>query len=74
MHYGKPVFISTKTCLPEIGGDVAYYFHSFESETMRKILAEGMQHYQLTQPQQLIKERAAFFSWPKAAQQYMVYL
>jgi len=71
MHYGKPVFISTKTCLPEIGGDVAYYLHSFEFEAMRKIFTEGMQHYQLTQPQQLIKERAAFFSWHKAALQYM---
>jgi glycosyltransferase involved in cell wall biosynthesis len=71
MHYGKPVFISTKTCLPEIGGNAAYYFHSFESQPMRKAFAGGMQHYQRTQPQQLIKERAAFFSWKKAAQQYI---
>jgi len=71
MHYGKPVFISTETCLPEIGGDAAYYFHSFEPSEMKKVFTEGMQHYRHTQPQQQIKERAAFFSWHKAAQEYI---
>ena len=26
MHFGKPVFLARRTCLPEIGGDAAFYF------------------------------------------------
>lgn len=72
MHFGKPVFLSTQTCLPEIGGDVAYYFNSFEAEAMQKAFAEGMNNYQqdatiVTR----IKQRAALFNWNNAAAQYM---
>jgi glycosyltransferase involved in cell wall biosynthesis len=71
MWFGKPVFLSTETCLPEIGGDKAYYFEAFDAEAMQQTFAAGMQHYRHTQPQQQIKERAALFSWAKAAQEYM---
>ena len=30
MTFGKPVFLSDKTSLPEIGGEFAYYFRNFE--------------------------------------------
>ena len=36
MHFGKPVFLSRLTCLPEIGGDAAYYFDVFDSQQMRR--------------------------------------
>lgn len=71
MWFGKPVFLSTETCLPEIGGDVAYYFKSFDADAMRQAFAEGMQHYLQTMPMQKIKEHAAQFSWSKAAHEYM---
>lgn len=71
MWFGKPVFLSTETCLPEIGGTVAYYFKTFDAESMRHTFNECMQQYRLTNPQQKIKERAAKFSWSKAAQEYM---
>jgi glycosyltransferase involved in cell wall biosynthesis len=70
MWFGKPVFLSTETSLPEIGGDVAYYFKSFDAEAMRHTFQQGMKHYQETQPQQKIRDRAALFSWEKAAQEY----
>ncbi|RYD85381.1 MAG: glycosyltransferase family 1 protein, partial [Sphingobacteriales bacterium] len=31
MHFGKPVFLSTHTSLPEVGGNAAYYFNSFDA-------------------------------------------
>jgi glycosyltransferase involved in cell wall biosynthesis len=71
MGFGKPVFLSKSTCLPEIGGEVAYYFDSFEPSSMQKIFAEGMQHYRDTQPQEKIRKRAGFFSWEKAAKEYV---
>lgn len=71
MWFGKPVFLSTETCLPEIGGDAAYYFNSFDPEAMKKTLEEGLQHYRQNGPQQKIRNRAAGFSWDKAACEYM---
>lgn len=71
MRFGKPVFLSTETSLPEIGGDAAYYFKSFDAEVMRQTFQSGMQHYEETHPQQKIKDRAALFSWTKAAQEYI---
>lgn len=71
MWFGKPVFLSSETCLPEIGGDVAYYFKSFEPEAIQQTFAAGLAHYYKTSPQQKIRERAALFSWDKAAREYI---
>ncbi len=70
MHFGKPVFTSVETCLPEIGGDAAYYFNSFDAEAMQCKLAAGLHHYKETNPVDKIKQRASFFSWHKAAKQF----
>jgi len=71
MHFGKPVFLSTHTCLPEIGGDVAYYFDSFEPESMQQTFEKGMVNYQQHTPIEKIKQRAALFSWDLAAAEYL---
>lgn len=70
MWFGKPVFLSTATCLPEIGGSAAYYFELFDAEHMKSVFEKGMQHYHSTQPQERIKARAMLFSWNKAAKEY----
>ncbi|MBP6686462.1 MAG: glycosyltransferase family 4 protein [Lacibacter sp.] len=71
MHFGKPVLLSTHTCLPEIGGDAAYYFNSFDSEEMQQTLRKALDHFH-AHPEMIdkAKNRAAFFSWGKAAKQY----
>jgi glycosyltransferase involved in cell wall biosynthesis len=71
MHYGKPVFLSKETCLPEVGGDAAYYFSAFDADTMQRQFGEGMQHYTQQQPQEKIRQRALFFNWKKAAEDYI---
>jgi glycosyltransferase involved in cell wall biosynthesis len=45
MYFGKPVFLSNLTSLPEIGGKVAYYFTSFETEEMVSVYKKGMSEY-----------------------------
>lgn len=70
MRFGKPVFLSMFSCLPEIGGDAAYYFESFDDASMKRTFEEGMHHYTTTKPFEKIKERAAFFSWQEAALQH----
>ena len=71
MHFEKPVFLSKHTSLPEIGGDAAYYFDDFEPITMQKNFKEGMEHFKNIQNTSAIKERANYFTWEKAAQQYL---
>ncbi|MES2891384.1 MAG: glycosyltransferase family 1 protein [Bacteroidota bacterium] len=71
MHFGKPVFLSTETCLPEIGGDAAWYFHSFDPAAMQRVFADGMADFSQGNFQQKIRERAASFSWERAAAQYL---
>lgn len=74
MHYGKPVFLSDYTSLPEIGGDAAYYFnHDFDREQMQRDFETGLNdfsHHRAEREQALIR-RAAEFSWDKAATEYI---
>jgi glycosyltransferase involved in cell wall biosynthesis len=70
MYYGKPVFLSTYTSLPEVGGPHAYYFESFEPEAMRATLTKGLQHFAASNPVDAIRDWALQFSWEKAAGEY----
>jgi glycosyltransferase involved in cell wall biosynthesis len=71
MFFGKPVFASTCTSIPEICGDAAYYFKSFEPTDMIGTFKEGMHHYETVKPMQQLKDRAAFFNWDKTARSYI---
>ena len=71
MYHGKPVFISDKTSLPEVGGEAAYYFRNFEPDYMRQVFEEGMKHYALTDPSEKIKQQAAKFNWDTCAAEYI---
>lgn len=72
MSCGKPVFLSDRTSLPEIGGEEAYYFADFEAETLTKTFEQGMENYSRNpeKPKRL-KARANQFSWEKAAKEYL---
>ena len=73
MTFGKPIFLSDKTSLPEIGGDIANYWASFDPEYMKDILLNGLTHFYSDRKknEDLIKERGAFFDWKVAASQYL---
>ena len=71
MYYGKPVFLSRHTCLPEIGQDKAYYFnYEFDPELMRKEFQEGMEHFSSSGDPSALKQHALSFSWENAAKAY----
>ena len=73
MHFGKPVFLSRLTSLPEIGGEAAFYFHSFEPAEMRQAFSEGMKHYISSEElRTFIKKRAGKFSWNETANKYLL--
>lgn len=70
MYFGKPVFISTATSLPEIGGDLAYQFNNFDPQNMQSIFESGMLAFDENRAA-AIRARAAQFNWDDAAAAYL---
>ena len=72
MSLGKPVFAYFGSSLPEIGGDVACYWHDFDPQTMSDVFVKGMHDFSVN-PNKInqLKGRAALFTWSKTAQEYV---
>jgi len=70
MHFGKPVFLSDKTSLPEVGGELAYYFRDFAPEAMQDVFAKGLQDFASNDRTGAIKKHALQFSWDANAKAY----
>lgn len=72
MYFGKPVFLSKLTSLPEIGGDLAFYFDDFSAEHMQHVYASGMQTYgsKTGEYASQLKERALKFGYLEMAGAY----
>src|SRR5690606_36577767 len=71
MYFGKPVFISDRTSLPEIGGDAAYYFCDFDAAYMQGVLEEGLTCHDRLQRADAVREHAEQFDWNKVAAAYL---
>ena len=71
MSYGKPVFCSNLTSLPEVAGEEAYFFESFDAKHMSKVFNQGMYAYQTDKTKQdRIIAWSQQFTWEKTAQAY----
>jgi glycosyltransferase involved in cell wall biosynthesis len=71
MHFGKPVFLARRTCLPEIGGDAASYFDSFEPEPMKTVVQQGLARHAEPGRAAAVMAHAAQFNWDDAAAAYL---
>lgn len=72
MSYGKPVFCSNMTSLPEIGGPHAYYFSNFDALHMADVVNKGLEDYHRDSQKEIeIKKWASRFSWEGAAKEYL---
>jgi len=71
MHFGKPVFLSTHTSLPEIGGKEAFYFQNFEPAHMQQVLLEGLKEFHEKNRAVQTMEYAKQFDWQNTAKQYL---
>jgi glycosyltransferase involved in cell wall biosynthesis len=71
MSAGKPAFLSRLTSLPEIGGDAAYYFDSFEPDSMAATVKRGLDDFD-AHPQRAdeLRAYASRYSWMRAATEY----
>lgn len=70
MHHGKPVFLSTLTSLPEVGGDMAFYWPDLEPEAMARVLVDS-----LARPKDpaAVMARARSFSWDNTVDRLIEY-
>ncbi|RMA58562.1 glycosyltransferase family 4 protein [Ulvibacter antarcticus] len=73
MRFGKPVFISNNTSLPEIGGEHSFYWDHYEPQYMADTLKLGMARFRNAQDfyEKWYVDRAKSFSWEKTAKEYL---
>ena len=71
MHFGKPVFLSTLTSLPEVGGELAYYWPELDPKAMAESFEKNIAHWQKSGSADDVKAWAAKFSWDACADAYM---
>lgn len=71
MRYGKPVFCSSLTSLPEIAGKEAFYFRSFDSDIMLEVFEKGMIEMK-ENPEKPLKiiNWSKKYTWEKTANNY----
>lgn len=72
MYFGKPVFLSNLTCLPEVGGAHAFYFDNFDALNMAEVVKQGLYKYK-TQPdlREQITDWALQFDYKITARKYL---
>jgi len=72
---GKPVFLSKETALPEFGGDLAFYFESFQAEEMANYIQEKLSLFSknAVELRGKLKDQAAKFSWENCLNAYLNY-
>lgn len=72
MYFGKPVFLSTLTSLPEVGGDLAFYFENFDPQNMAEVIVKGLEQYK-AQPEmkQRLTDWTLQFDYRVMAQKYL---
>lgn len=71
MHFGKPVFLSRRTSLPEVGGDVAHYFDGFDGAAMRSVVMAGLLADAAPGRTEAITAHARGFTWQRCADAHL---
>lgn len=73
MYEGKPVFLSKYSSLPEIGGEMAFYFENFDAEQMSSFIRSKMVHVEENKMsfEAESKSYASKFSWENCINEYI---
>lgn len=73
MYFGKPVFLSSLTSLPEIGGDCAYYYDDLSPESMASVTRKGMSEFESDKKNNASKivSRAKIYNWTSCSEKYI---
>lgn len=70
MYFGKPVFLSRLTSLPEVGGEVATYFDDFTPASMQQTIVSGLTRMQTRSHADRIRSWAQQFTWQRCLGNY----
>ncbi len=71
MQAGKPAFVSRATSLPEVAGELGWYWDEFGPEAMAKVVRQGLAAADSdSRLERRFKEHAARYSWRRAAESY----
>lgn len=75
MCFGKPVVISNLTSLPEVGGNIAYYFDDLKPEAMAAKTSIIIMDFYSNEQQntEATIRHARSFSWERAVDEYIQY-
>ena len=60
-----------RTSLPEIGGDAAFYFSSFNEEHIQQVFHDGMIIFEKEKIADRVRKRGMEFDWEEKAKQYL---
>jgi len=71
MCFGKAVFLSRLTSLPEIGGDAAYYFDEFDGAAMRRTVETQLARHHAEGRAALALAQARRYGWSRCADAYV---
>jgi len=72
MRCGKPVFASTYSSIPEISGDKAYYWDSFDPEYMASMYLRNIRNFKETPGMSdILKQHSMRYTWDYAAREYV---
>ncbi|WP_046744194.1 glycosyltransferase family 4 protein [Kordia zhangzhouensis] len=72
MRFGKPIFLSHNTSLPEIGGKHAFFWEHYDSKYMAEVFEQGMHIFETNKDmyERAYIERAQSFDWNATAKEY----
>lgn len=72
MQAGRPVFLAQRTSLPEIAGDLGFYWKSFDPDHMLEVVRQGIEVTALDPGRSVrLQTHAQRFSWERAARDYL---
>jgi glycosyltransferase involved in cell wall biosynthesis len=72
MRFGKPVFASTYSSIPEVSEDKAYYWENFEPDQMADLFLQKLKEYE-NDPDRpgVLKKHSMKYTWENAAIEYL---
>ncbi|MEG1999652.1 MAG: glycosyltransferase family 1 protein, partial [Bacteroidales bacterium] len=65
MKFGKPVFLSDLTSLPEVGGECAYYWSQLKPDIMADVFYVGMKDWERNGSSGAVEEWSRRFTWER---------
>jgi len=70
LYFGKPVLLTNRTCLPEVGGSAAHYWRKFNPAGMRRTTEAAIAGFG-SQEAARPKAWAARYNWAHSTQAYI---